>query len=154
MIEIIGKITKSNKSSGGYIWLELTPDEMYETLEKARKFNADEFVKCHKEACTIAERIGAKESFMVEKIALALFEKQAIQNFTVLSDALDKKNFDHKNEPIGYPVKTIPTQSQMKSAIDESFEKVLDPCEFTCQNCHVSYKSEEALKSHKCPVGF
>jgi len=153
---VLGKIAKSTKSGGGYIWLSLTDAETKKELNELLESNAAEFVKCYDKACDIAETIKARENTaVIMRTALALFDKQATASFTMLQNALDKKNHDrHLIEPAAKEmVKEAPKQA-VKSELDTAFKKASEvkKPDYTCPRCHVEYRNEEAVTNHICPA--
>jgi hypothetical protein len=136
------------KSSSGWVWYKLTPKETEEAMDIARDLNTREFVKCLEQAINLVEKITMPEldEKDIVSIAATLFEKQGIQNYTVLNATLGEKTHLFKNKAIPdgdhKPALTTikeekkeeiqkqvtnefkTTQEDMRSAIDKGFEKL------------------------------
>jgi len=95
---MIGTIVKGKV---GYEWLSLTKEEIEKTLDELRQRNAEEFTRCldmAKDICEIKGEYLMGSQPEILEVAKMLFEKQATQSYTVLSNALDRKKFNQKKK--------------------------------------------------------
>jgi hypothetical protein len=80
------------KKKGEYVFLQLTDDEAHQIANKVTEFNTSIMKDCIATAQKIMkeEVAGMNVGDMTLKLAFALFDKSAIQSYSVMRSELDK----------------------------------------------------------------
>jgi hypothetical protein len=78
------------KRKGEYVFVKLTDKEAMQAITETNKFNSDVFRQCIAIAEHLIEDFPELGSDGLIKLALALFDKSALQSFSVMKTKLDE----------------------------------------------------------------